>query len=54
MILVGITAVIVLGGYWLLSRLDSKPTPLRVRPGGGHNIGEASERRGSWKDWENP
>jgi hypothetical protein len=42
--------------WWLLRRLDDADPSVRRDPyaaAGGHNLGDADERRPSWKDWEN-
>jgi hypothetical protein len=52
----GIMCMISGGVWWLLRRLDDPDPKLRLDPyavQGGHNLGDAEERRPSWKDWEN-
>jgi hypothetical protein len=53
--MLGAMCALCAGAWWLLRKLDlgQQDSGASGRKGGGHVLGEASERAASWREWEN-
>ena len=51
-IVAGLMCALTFGVWYILKKLDSPDEPVK-KPGQGHFLEESTERRSSWRDWEN-